>query len=329
MSDLEDAIAAARRDISREESPVRRALRDAYRDAVNELQVNLDLVTRQIRDARAAGVEVNPDWLRRQTRYRTLMAQAEGEFRRFSRDGFRIVEGGKLRAVSGGAQHAWEMAEAVGADVGFLANINKPAVERTAAAMQRGPLRDILDGYGDNAAQVIEDALMQGVIQGTSPREVSRQVNRELKSGGIMARMDTLIRSEMMRSFRGSLFDSFSEMGIERWRWTAALSERTCLACLARSGSVYLMTQPFMAAHPNCRCVPSPYVEGVDIESGVDWFARQDADTQRAMMPSNDAHNAYQQGDIKLVDFIGHRRSKVWGTAIRERSGREVLEGAR
>lgn len=332
MSDLDDAIAAARRDIAREESPVRRALQDAYQNAVDELQGNLDAITRQIADARASGVEVTPDWLRRQMRYRTLMAQAEAEFARFSREGLRIVEGGRARAVSGGAAQAWELAAAAGAvraTTGMLANINTPAVERLVAALSDdSPLRGVLDGYGTRGRQVIEDALVQGVIDGTGPREIVRQIRRELGGRGTRARLEALIRSEMLRAFEGSLFDQYAAMGLDKWRWSCAKSTRTCLACLAMDGRVFPMRDPFMPRHVCCRCIPTPYVESVAYETGEDWLRRQPEATRRAMLPSREAFAAYEAGEIGLGDFVGHRRSKVWGTSIRQRSGREALSHA-
>src|SRR5690606_2170992 len=112
------------------------------------------------------------------------------------------------------------------------------------------------------------------------------------------ARLEALVRTESMRAFRGSLFDQYSAMGVERWRWTAAHGSRTCLACLSLSGRTFPMSEPFMAAHVNCRCVPTPVSPAVSVESGPDWFARQPVATQRAMMPSDEAFDAWQNGDV-------------------------------
>lgn len=331
MSDLSSAIVRARRQIETREAPIRRQLAAAYRRAIDELDADLAAVTRMIRDARASGVEVSPDWLRRQGRYRTLIVQAETQFARFSRDGLRILHEGQLRAVSGGAADAVTFMQAAGVTAlpAFGANINTPAVERVLSVLSGdSPLRGVLDRYGDNAARVIEERLVQGIIQGTGPREVTRQIRRELGSGLNRARLDALVRTTMMDGFRGSLFDSYAAMGLERWVWTASHGSRVCLACLSRSGTVFPMTTPFMATHTRCRCSPTPYSENVTLETGPQWFARQSPEIQRAMMPSGESYAAFQRGDIALKDFVGHRRSKVWGNSITQLSGREALRRA-
>lgn len=330
MSDLDDAIARARRQIARDETPVRRRLWRAYRDALDALNTDLEIVTAQIAEARRAGVDVNPDWLRRQARYRMLIDDAEREYRRFTDAGLRIVADGQRAAVSGGAHTAAELASASGITTGFGARVNVPAVERLVSVLQPGsPVREVLDAYGGIAARIIDDELVAGVIEGKSPREVQRSIRRRIAGGANQARLEALVRTESMRAFRGSLFDQYGAMGVERWRWTAAHGSRTCLACLSLSGRTFPMTEPFMAAHPNCRCVPTPVSPAVSVESGPDWFARQPVATQRAMMPSDEAFDAWQNGDVTLNDFRAVRRSPVWGTSFTQRSGAGALARAK
>ena len=329
MSALDDAIARARRQIARDESPVRRRLWRAYRDAIDTLNADIEAVTAMIAEARRMGVDVSPDWLRRQARYQMLLDDAEREFRRFTDAGLRILQDGQYAAVSGGAHSALGLASAVGAATGFGARVNGPAVERLVSALQPGsPVRDVLDGYGPLAAKVIDDELVAGVIEGTGPREVQRSIRRRMAGGANQARLESLVRTEMMRAFRGSLFDQYAALGVERWRWTAAHGSRTCLACLSLSGTEYPMSRPFMQAHVNCRCLPSPVSPFVAVESGTDWFARQPAATQRRMMPSEAAYDAWKRGDVTLDDFRGVRRSRTWGTSYTQRSGAGALANA-
>lgn len=332
MSDLDRAIARARREISAGETPIRRALARAYREAVDALQGDLEAVTRMIADARKAGVDLSPDWLRRQARYQELLRQAEYQFARFATEGERILAAGQVRAVSGGAHAAMELTEAVGlspATVGFGAAINVPAVERLVASLLPGsPVRDVLNRYGPFAASVIERELVAGMIEGAGPREVVRTIRREIGGGATRARLDALVRTEYMRSFRGSLFQTYSQLGVTHWVWTASLSARTCLACLSMSGRRFPMTETFMPAHISCRCVPTPDSPYVTYQRGEDWFASQDADVQRRMMPSGDAYTAYRDGRLPLSAFVGHKRSSVWGSSITERSGRAAMRAA-
>lgn len=328
-SDLAAAIRRARRQLGQEEAPIRRQLAAAYRRAIHDLDADLRAVTRLIADARAAGIDVHPDWLRRQARYRSLLTQADAQFARFSREGQALLTDMQYRAVSGGAALATEMAGAVGIAAGFGAAINTSAVERLVAALSpESPVRAILDGYGERAARIIEERLTAGVISGTGPREITRQIVRELGDATTRARLAALTRTTLMDAFRGSLADQFEAMRQpgDKYRRVAAKSSRTCLACLALDGQL-TETVP-TRFHPQCRCVFHLVPAGMVLpyETGPEWFARQDAAVQAAMMPSADAYAAFRDGRVQLGDFVGHRESKVWGRSIRQRSGREVLE---
>ncbi len=327
-SDIDRAIRNARRGIDEREAPIRRQLRDAYGRAVDSLTVDLELMVQRISNARSAGEDVNPDWLRRETRYRRLLADAEREFARFTDEGLRIVRTGQVASVSGGAAEAFELMEAAGIDVGFGGRVNTRAVENLISAFDpASPLRGVLDSYADNGATVIEKALAKGVIEGTGPREIARQIRRELKKGSTTARLDALVRTELMRAFRGSLNEQYGRMShlIRGYRRSCAKGSRTCLACLARDGHV--QKDPHTDWHVNDRCIDTPVPIGSTYryQTGEDWLSGQTEKTQRSMFPSQESYDAFQAGDLVLRDFIGHRRSTVWGDSIRERSGSEAM----
>ncbi|MDQ3540680.1 MAG: phage head morphogenesis protein, partial [Chloroflexota bacterium] len=224
MSDLDAAIRNARRGIDDREAPIRGQLRDAYSGAVDALTVDIELVTARIRDARAAGETVTRDWLRREARYRRLLRDAEREFARFTDDGLRVIRDGQVAAVSGGAAEAWELMEAAGIETGFGGRVNTGAVENLVSAFDpASPLRGVLDSYGENGAKVIEDVLTQGVIDGTGPRQIVKRITDELTDGSTKARLDALVRTEMMRAFRASSNEQYAQRAhlIRGYRRTA------------------------------------------------------------------------------------------------------------
>lgn len=317
------------------ESPVRDRLQRAYKDALDAIDDDLQAVTRMIADARAAGIDVSPDWLRRQGRYKQLMADVEREYARFSNAGVRILQDGQARAVSGGAQQAWELMEAEGVtlgSVGFGARVNTQAAEALAHALHRtSPLRKVLDAYGKNASNVIEEHLFAAIIEGKGAREVAREIRRAIGGGANRARIDALVRTEMARAFNRSLDVQYREMSnvIAGYRWVAAKGPRTCLGCLAMDGKVFKRYQHRFHVNCRCLCTPVSIFSTVQYEDGDAWFARQPEKTQRAMMPSREAFEAYREGDVKLIDFRGIKHDPVWGTSIYQRSGREALAKAR
>ncbi len=97
----------------------------------------------------------------------------------------------------------------------------------------------------------------------------------------------------------------------------------------------------------NCRCVMVPKTKswddilsplGIDssgiedtsvqIESGSDWFNRQDEATQRDIL-GNAKYEAFKNGDFTLDDIVGRSHDKDWGSSIYERSLKDTLEAAR
>ncbi len=330
-SALETAIRRTRRQIDTLEGPVRQEMADLYARAVRNLATDLELVTMQIRNAQEAGIDVSPDWLRRQDRYTRLLWQAEREFARFTDDGVRLIEGGRVRAIRGGAAEAWELLDAAGIERGFAANVPTYAIENAMSATYSGPVKRSLARYGEEGAQTITDALLDGMVRGRGPRAIIRDIQRALLSPANAARLESLIRTEMLRGFRSGLSETYQGMAhlILALRWTAALSSRTCLACLGRHGREYPVDY-VMDAHPNCRCILSPIVQDappLQLQTGEEWFSRQPENVQRRMMPSTAAFDAYQSGSVALGDFVGQRRSRTWGRSIYQRSGSEVLGG--
>lgn len=339
-STLDTAIRNARRGIDQRESPIRRQLRDAYDLTIQRIEAELEIVARRL-----ATFDVPDSWLDsrgRFTRYgevafrqqflRRLLPDAEREFARFTDDGLRILRSGQAAAVSGGAAEAVELMEAAGIDVGFGGRVNTRAVENLVSAFDpASPLRDVLDSYGTNGTKVIERLLIQGLATGEGPRQVVKRIRSELTSGSTKARLDSLVRTEMMRAFRASTNEQYARMSnvIQGYRWSCAKGLRTCLACLAKDGEV--TKEPQSTFHIACRCVSTPVPKGSTYryQTGSEWLKEQPEDKQRSMFPSQVSFDAFQRGDLGLKDFIGHRRSTVWGSSIRERSGSEAIRSAR
>lgn len=331
-SNLDRATRRARQRIDAVDGPLRQQMADLYAGVVRNLSYDLDRVTSMIAEAQANGETVNPDWLRRQDRYIRLMWQAEREYERFAGEGMRLIEYGRVRAIRGGAAEAWELLEASGIEATFGANINTAAVENALAATTRAPLQASLAQYGTDGAQTIRSGLLDGMARGLSPRQMVRNIERQLTGPYNRARLDTLVRTESMRGFRAGLNETYASMAhlIAGYRWVAAKSSRTCLACLGMDGRV--QSKPWNRFHPCCRCLSSPIPRGVTLpayESGEDWLRRQSPAVQRRMMPSEDAYTAWAEGKVGLREFVGVRHDRTWGASVQQKSGRQALEGVR
>ncbi|MDQ3540657.1 MAG: phage head morphogenesis protein, partial [Chloroflexota bacterium] len=162
------------------------------------------------------------------------------------------------------------------------------------------------------------------------PRAIIRDIQRALLSSASAARLESLVRTEMMRGFRNGLNEQYASMShlISGYRWSAAKSVRTCLACLARDSMV--QKEPWDQMHVNCRCINSPVVKNVTIpyQTGEEWFARQSPARQQRMMPSRQSWEAYRDRLLDLQDFVGTRDDSTWGSSVYQKSGSEALEDA-
>ncbi len=154
---------------------------------------------------------------------------------------------------------------------------------------------------------------------------------RELGGKGNRSRIDSTIRTEGMRGFRSGLNAQYESMShlIQGYRRTATHGPRTCLACLAKSGHV--QKTPHTDWHVNDRCIDTPVPIGstYKYETGPEWLAKQPAATQRKMCSTTKAYDAYRAGDVTLDDFVGVSRSRVWGDAVFQRSGKQAMERAK
>lgn len=75
----------------------------------------------------------------------------------------------------------------------------------------------------------------------------------------------------------------------------------------------------------NCRCLLVPVTEGSEkFESGETWFERQSGPQKKRIL-GPDAFVAYQRGQVKLRDFIGHRHNDDWGGMFHTCSLKAVL----
>lgn len=329
---LLDAIRQARQGIDAREQPLRQQMVDLYEGVIAAVERDLESIGIQITNARAQGIDVSPDWLRRQARYTQLLWDAEREYSRFATEAEMILQNGKIAAIRGGAADAWEMMGQSGLTLDMAGGrINTLAVMDATAATVAAPVARSLARYGTEGSKVIRDTLLDGVARGRSPRSMIRDIRRQLHAPVNTARLEAIVRTETMRAYRSSMNQQYARMGhlIEGYRWTCSHSRRTCLACLARDGEI--SRKPWDQMHVSCRCVSTPVPIGSTYRytNGEQWLQQQPDAVQRRMMPSEEAYLAWKRGDITLSDFVGVHHDRTWGDAVYQRSGRQVLAGVR
>jgi SPP1 gp7 family putative phage head morphogenesis protein len=284
----------------------------AYGLAYRRLSAQQKKLLEQIEEAKEAGELVNQSWLLRNRRYLALLIQVREEIGKFADTTEKVVTTGQRQAISQAIDDQKKIFALV--DVQFN-QVNKSAVENMVGSLADGsPLKSLLNELPVEASQIVEEGLIQGIIQGRNPTAVAREIRQGLN--GNLTRALKISRTEMTRAYRETAHQTYNQNTdvVEGWIWVASKSERTCNACLALDGTFHPVSEP-MASHVNCRCVAAPAIRGreIDYKTGSEWFDDQDAATQREMLGSEEAYQAYKRGDLELEDYVGKRESQQWG----------------
>jgi len=118
------------------------------------------------------------------------------------------------------------------------------------------PLAVLFDSIPQVTTDAMQMALVQGISLGEGPRTVARRVRKAADIGRYRA--ETIARTEMIRSAREAQRQLYTEnYAVQGYRRQATQDARTCLACLALSGTLH-KTDEIMPSHVNCRCVMVP-----------------------------------------------------------------------
>lgn len=107
----------------------------------------------------------------------------------------------------------------------------------------------------------VQETIESGIIGGHSINRMSEElleyVNTEGKGQRYIA--ERLVRTETAHFMSEGQLESYREIGIEKYRYVAALSERTCDTCGGLDGEVFDVSEAragdnYPPMHANCRC---------------------------------------------------------------------------
>jgi SPP1 gp7 family putative phage head morphogenesis protein len=325
VSELERSIAHFRQQRRNRERQANLALQHAFLTARNALQAQLD--------GMVAWMDANPNpplWrVLAEARTRNLLQQADAAFTHYSREVGQTVIHEQEQTVIQAQADARHLIESsfgrppVGVGLPFVALPQQAVSELVGTLQPTAPVRKLLDTFGPEAAQVVEDELIAGVAMGRNPRATARAISDGL--GGHYDRALLISRTETLRAYRNAQQEVYKANShlLNGWIWHASLSTRTCPACWAMHGTHHPVTET-MSEHPAGRCSMIPDTKswkelGYDvpdnqptIEPGVDVFNRLSAAEQQQIL-SPSAYKAFKAGEIELPDLVNVRTSKTWG----------------
>lgn len=303
---------------------------DAYGRSYRKMSDNIRVLTEKIERARGQNEYVSPSWAFQIDRYQALQRQITEEIGNIANDLNNTIITQQSLAFSTAIQDVSDLVNMSAQNAGVTVSFSRLATDASESIVgflsDGSPLKSLLDKLPGLAGQSIANALTDAIIRGHNPTKTAAKIRAAL--GGNMNRALIISRTETMRAYREATHRTLQKNGdiLVGWIWVASFSRRTCGSCLALAGSVHRLDER-MESHPRCRCSQAPLIRGqqVEFEKGEDWFANQSLDTQRSILGSNAAVNAYRNGQVKLTDFVGRQNSPQWGKPYYQLSTRRAI----
>jgi SPP1 gp7 family putative phage head morphogenesis protein len=177
------------------------------------------------------------------------------------------------------------------------------------------------------ADAAVRREIVRGLATGTGPRQTAAAIidRTEGAFNGGLTRALTIARTETLDAHRAGAKAAHEENAdvLRGWMWLAALSPRTCPACIALNGTEHPLSDDGPNGHQNCRCARMPVTKswadlGIDLDEpdpaatgSQAWFDALDEKTQRQILgPAKLA--AYQRGDFPMSKWAVKRSNDGW-----------------
>lgn len=145
----------------------------------------------------------------------------------------------------------------------------------------------------------VNTQLTQMIIRGEAPDRAIAAISHQFKvSRGKAGR---LVMTETAAFSSAAQKDSFTELGVERFKVVATFDKDTCDICGAMGGQVFKMSeyQPGLTAppfHPWCRCCTAPYFEDM-AGIGERWTRNPDGTTVK--VPADMGFDEWRQKFVR------------------------------
>lgn len=345
LSQLQATIQQFRQQLAAREQAALQLLAQQHAQTVQIIDARMQTLWTAV-EARLASNEAIPvEWVLEHMRMYSIQQMISGQIDSYGAYAQHLAfllqqEGVKLGSAAAQAL----LAATVPPGVAFSFGIpSQDALIQFIGATKAGnPLATLFDGFGAEAAQSVKQTLLTGLTLGHNPREVAQSVAQDLNVS--QWRAQTIARTEMNRAYRGAALESYRANSdvVSQWRWTAALSSRTCAACLAMDGQLFDLDEE-LDDHPCGRCFAVPVTKnwsdilGDEVDTsdipdldiagsmptGADWFDNQSADVQRNILGKS-GYALYANGDATLKDFVTVTNDKQWGKSIQQTPVKEL-----
>lgn len=112
--------------------------------------------------------------------------------------------------------------------------------------------------HGQEFTEQVEETIIKGLMTGRSRAKLASELMDYTEHTRYVA--ERLVRTETAHFLGEGQRKAYEAAGIEKYRYLAALSERTCEVCAALDNKVFPFDEAtegvnYPTMHPNCRCV--------------------------------------------------------------------------
>jgi SPP1 gp7 family putative phage head morphogenesis protein len=337
---IDDVIRQFQAALLARETATAAELVNSYQRIWRLLSAEQEALFQAIDARRAKGETLSAIDIQRMEQYRVLLADTQREMDRYAV----IVADQTYDDMALAAQNGYQQAMALLAaklppELAATFNaIPTAAIEALTAALQQGPLANLLAALGAEMAAGVGDALLATLLKGLSPRQAAAQMADAW--GMALTRALRIARTEMMRAHRMASLAAYNANKdvVTGWQWMATLDVNTCMSCIALDGSEHGLDED-LDDHPNGRCVPIPITKswaelgfegmpdtGLDMEPdrGRQWFEGLSAEQQQAMMGPG-MFAAWQAGQFDFAALSKESWDEEWGRMFSEPSLKELV----
>jgi SPP1 gp7 family putative phage head morphogenesis protein len=291
------------------------------------ITAHLEAMVAEIAERQARGQIVTADLVRLSKRYQDLQAQVRDQIAEYADWAADKVAAEQRWMGKAGLEHAATLLRASfpRGVVGAFDVLPVEALKLMAGYVADGsPLRIYFTKMYPVAMQGIMDALMTGLARGWSPSKTAKLMRDAL---GVAPRTAiNSARTETLRVYREASLQQYRASGIvDGYIRVAAKSERTCMACLAKDGKWFPLSEPF-AEHNQGRCRGIPAKQGQQYPGtqGLDWFMKQPEERQRLMLGPG-RYEAWRANTFDLADIARLHIDPTWGNSWQERSLKDLV----
>lgn len=319
-------------------------LLNEYAEVVREIQQSLNELTARLTVLKAQGRTISENDLYLEVRYRRYITLLREEMNRYAELIAKTVSEAQEKAVRLAIDSTEKILRETyrngpeNFDIAFMRFDEFSARNIVAKLSDINYLRGITGTIEPQALVLTRQILINGVVQGLSPKQVAFELIKKLDFARLKA--ETIATTEIVSAYRDGNLERYRATDVVKlWQWSATLDDRTCPVCIALDGQEFSLETPF-STHPRCRCSPLPVTRSWDelglgeyglkpVETpfvslrGEDWFKSIGSNRQKEILGPR-KYELYSEGKISLADLVESYNHPVYGPSRQERSLKDL-----